>query len=153
MSGTHHSGTFSTLRDTAGLKWAAGKRFSGTRIDDERRGEVTRPQRTDSDGSIQRYMTQSKFSALKQYLCGNQRMDRLWSSPSPRGQWRTGENGGNWLRNHLWSRNDPRGKRIDEVKWEIFDVLSKSSVTLNTDVKFASDLGMILKPRDKYGRV
>ena len=26
---------------------------------------------------------------------------QAWSSPSPRGQWRTGENGGNWLRNHL----------------------------------------------------
>ena len=24
------------------------------------------------------------------------------SSPSPRRQWRTGENGGNWLWNHLW---------------------------------------------------
>ena len=32
-----------------------------------------------------------------------------WSSPSPRGQWRTGENGGKWLRNHLWCPNDPRG--------------------------------------------
>ena len=27
---------------------------------------------------------------------------QAWSSPSPRGQWRTGKNGGNWLRNHLW---------------------------------------------------
>ena len=34
---------------------------------------------------------------------------QVWSSPSPRGQWRTGKNGGNWLRNHLWCRNDPRG--------------------------------------------
>ena len=32
-----------------------------------------------------------------------------WSSPSPRGQWRTGGNGGNWFRNHLWCSNDPRG--------------------------------------------
>ena len=29
------------------------------------------------------------------------------SLPSPRGQWRTGKNGGNWLRNHLWCPNDP----------------------------------------------
>ena len=29
------------------------------------------------------------------------------SSPSPGGQWRTGKNGGNWLRNHLWCPNDP----------------------------------------------
>ena len=34
---------------------------------------------------------------------------QTWRSPSPRGQWRTGENGGNWLRNHLWCPNDPRG--------------------------------------------
>ena len=32
-----------------------------------------------------------------------------WSSPSPRRQWRTGKNGINWLRNHLWCPNDPRG--------------------------------------------
>ena len=31
------------------------------------------------------------------------------SSPSPRGQWRKGENGGNWLQNHLWCPDDPRG--------------------------------------------
>ena len=36
------------------------------------------------------------------------------SSPSRRGQWRTGENGGNWLWNHLWSPNDPRGRGIDD---------------------------------------
>ena len=34
---------------------------------------------------------------------------QAWSSPSPRGQWRTGKNGGNWLRNHLWCPNDPGG--------------------------------------------
>ena len=32
-----------------------------------------------------------------------------WSLPSPRGQWRTGKNGGNWLPNHLWCPNDPHG--------------------------------------------
>ena len=26
---------------------------------------------------------------------------QAWSSPSPRGQWRTGGNGRNWMRNHL----------------------------------------------------
>ena len=31
------------------------------------------------------------------------------SSLSPRGLWRTGKNGGNWLWNHLWCPNDPRG--------------------------------------------
>ena len=37
------------------------------------------------------------------------------SSPSPRGQWGKEKNGGNWLRNHLWCPNDPRGKGIDEM--------------------------------------
>ena len=32
---------------------------------------------------------------------------QAWSSASPRGQWRTGENGENWLQNHLWCPNDP----------------------------------------------
>ena len=31
---------------------------------------------------------------------------QAWSSPCPRGHWRTGKNGGNWLRNHLWCPND-----------------------------------------------
>ena len=38
---------------------------------------------------------------------------QAWSSPSHRGQWRTGK-GGNWLRNHLWCPNDPRGLGIDD---------------------------------------
>ena len=33
---------------------------------------------------------------------------QAWSSASPRGQWRTGKNGENWLQNHLWCSNDPR---------------------------------------------
>ena len=39
---------------------------------------------------------------------------QAWSSPNPRGQWRTRENGGNWLRNHLWCLNDPRSYRIND---------------------------------------
>ena len=38
---------------------------------------------------------------------------QAWSSPSHRGQWRTGKNGGNWLQNHLWCPSDPRGEGID----------------------------------------
>ena len=34
---------------------------------------------------------------------------QAWSLTSPRGQWRTGKNGGNWLQNHHWCPNDPRG--------------------------------------------
>ena len=34
---------------------------------------------------------------------------QAWSSASPRGQWRTGEDRGNWLQNHLWCSNDPNG--------------------------------------------
>ena len=33
---------------------------------------------------------------------------------SPTGQWRTGKNGENWLQNHLWCPNDPRGQGIGE---------------------------------------
>ena len=31
---------------------------------------------------------------------------QAWSSPSPRGQWRTKKNGGNWLRSYLWCPSD-----------------------------------------------
>ena len=34
---------------------------------------------------------------------------QAWSSASSRGQWRTGKNRENWLQNHLWCPNDPRG--------------------------------------------
>ena len=34
---------------------------------------------------------------------------QAWSSESPRGQWRTGKNGENWVQNYLWCPNDPRG--------------------------------------------
>ena len=37
------------------------------------------------------------------------RNGQAWSSASPRVQWRTGKNGENWLQNHLWCPNDPRG--------------------------------------------
>ena len=36
------------------------------------------------------------------------------SSAGPRGQWRIGNNGENWLRNHLWCPNDPRGWGVDD---------------------------------------
>ena len=39
---------------------------------------------------------------------------QAWSSPSPRGKWRTRKNTGNWLRNHLWCPNDPHGYWIDD---------------------------------------
>ena len=39
---------------------------------------------------------------------------QAWSSAISRRQWRVGKNGGNWLRNHLWCPNDPRGKGIDD---------------------------------------
>ena len=34
---------------------------------------------------------------------------QAWRSASPRGQWRLGKNGENWLQNHLCCPNDPRG--------------------------------------------
>ena len=36
------------------------------------------------------------------------------SSTSPRGQWRRGKIGENWLQNHLWCPNDPDGEEIDD---------------------------------------
>ena len=33
---------------------------------------------------------------------------------SPRGQWRTGNNGENWLQDHLWCLNDPRCYGFDD---------------------------------------
>ena len=43
---------------------------------------------------------------------------QAWSSASPRGQWRTGKNGENWLQNHLWCPNGPRGYGIVDVDVE-----------------------------------
>ena len=37
------------------------------------------------------------------------RNGQAWRSPSPRGQWRTGKNGGNWLWSHLWCPNKSCG--------------------------------------------
>ena len=34
---------------------------------------------------------------------------QVWNSASPKGQWRKGKNGENWLQNHLWCPNDSRG--------------------------------------------
>ena len=39
---------------------------------------------------------------------------QAWSLARPRGQWRTGKNGENWLQNHLWCPNDPRGDDDDD---------------------------------------
>ena len=41
---------------------------------------------------------------------------QTWSSPSRRGQLRTGENERNWLRNLLWCPNDPRSQWINEMR-------------------------------------
>ena len=38
----------------------------------------------------------------------HQEMGRPGVRHSPRGQWRTEKNEGNWLRNYLWCPNDPR---------------------------------------------
>ena len=56
---------------------------------------------------------------------------QAWSSASPRGQWRTGKNGKNWLQNYLWCPNDLRGQGIDdddEVIW-LFDPSRPQRIT------------------------
>ena len=40
---------------------------------------------------------------------------QAWSSASPRGQWRTGKNGDNWLQNHLWVPQRP--SRLRDWWW------------------------------------
>ena len=42
------------------------------------------------------------------------RTGQAWTSPSPRGQWRTEKNGGNWLWSYPWCPNDLRGYGIGE---------------------------------------
>ena len=39
---------------------------------------------------------------------------QAWRSASPKGQWRTGKNGENWLQNHPWCPNDPHSYGIDD---------------------------------------
>ena len=55
---------------------------------------------------------------------------QAWSLPSPRGQWKTEKNGGNWLRNHLRCPNDPCGQGIDEREWSSGSSLPPSVMTL-----------------------
>ena len=78
--------------------------------------------------SGQNHLARQKPSSKAQWTGGEDKADRgrggktisgngqAWSSLSPRGQWRTGENGENWLRNHLWCSNDPYGYRTDEMR-------------------------------------
>ena len=56
---------------------------------------------------------------------------QAWSSPSPRGQRRTGKDGGNWLRNNLWCPNDPRGWGIDDDDDDTVSRLYKSTLFLS----------------------
>ena len=48
------------------------------------------------------------------------RNGQAWSSPSPRGQWRTGKNRENWLWNHMQCPNNPHNEGIDndELRWD-----------------------------------
>ena len=39
---------------------------------------------------------------------------QAWSPASPRGHWRTGKKGENWLQNHMWCPYDPHGYGIDD---------------------------------------
>ena len=44
----------------------------------------------------------------------HQGMDRPGVRQVHGGSGKRGKNGGNWLRNHLWCPNDPRGSGIDD---------------------------------------
>ena len=72
-------------------------------------------------GHVSRYQVWSKPSCKAQRKGEEDKADKgrgekttsgngqAWSSASPKGKWKTGENGENWLQNHLWCPNDPRG--------------------------------------------
>ena len=67
------------------------------------------------------------------------RNGQAWSLASPRRQWRTGENGENWLQNHLWCPNYPRGRGIDDDNDDDDDEsLFILSVVLACGVRLAS---------------
>ena len=55
---------------------------------------------------LARHSERGKKTRRTEEEVGKHRNGQAWSSPSPRGQWRTGKNGGNWLQNHLWRPND-----------------------------------------------
>ena len=72
-------------------------------------------------GHVSLYQVWPKLSCKAQWEGEEEKADRgrggkttlgngqAWSLPSPRGQWRTGKDGGNWLQNHLWCPNNPGG--------------------------------------------
>ena len=72
-------------------------------------------------GHVSRYQVWQKPSCKAQWKGEEDKTDKgkggkttlgngqVWSSASPRGQWRTGKNGEKWLQNHLWCPNDSRG--------------------------------------------
>ena len=62
--------------------------------------------KTTLQGTVKGGRRQSRQRKRWETTSGN---GQAWSSPSPRGQLRTGKNGENWLQNHLWCPNDPRG--------------------------------------------
>ena len=63
---------------------------------------------------------------------------QAWCLASPRGHLRTGKNGENWLQNHLWCPNDPRGEGIDDdddlsmmiTSIEVYTFISAGLMTL-----------------------
>ena len=66
---------------------------------------------------------------------------QAWSSASPRGQWRTGRNGENWLQNHLWCPNDLHGLGIDDDNELWLHNITVIYIVAISDVAF-----LILKP-------
>ena len=65
------------------------------------------------------------------------------SSLSPRGQQRTGKSGGNWLQNHLWCPNDPRGSGIDDDDDDDDNDETLSVVSLNQKMKNGGSAGWL----------
>ena len=62
-------------------------------------------------GTVKEGRRQSRQKKTWEDNIGNR---QAWSSPYPRGQWRTEKSGGNWFWKQLWCPKDPRGYGIDD---------------------------------------
>ena len=101
----YHRG--SPCQDTAG-RWT-------TRRPDDRKETQTAvvwsclplsgPAKTILQGTVKGGRRQGRRRRVGKTTSGN---GQAWSWASPRGHWRTGKNGEEWLRGHLWCPNDPR---------------------------------------------
>ena len=69
---------------------------------------------------LARHSEKGKKTRQTEEEVGRQHQGMDWPGvPEGRGQWRTGKNGGNWLRNRLLCLNNPSSLGIDEMRDEM----------------------------------